>query len=95
MNLKNAVVAQPQFAQGAQLLGHSNQSSMHHVRSVLSQPKNFALEAGGDGMVQLCQLALGLGAYFDGVGHLTKRGFHCSNLPARSSRRAWRRSRMI
>jgi hypothetical protein len=67
---------------------------MNHYGSILCQPDELIFNYGAYGRIQFLQLRIRRGTYFDGVGHCVRRGRHGLNLPARSSWRASRNSRM-
>jgi hypothetical protein len=93
--VQDAKIAHAEFAQTRQVCRHPNKSPMHHDGGIFKEPLDFVFDACTDSGVQLRELRVGLGAYFDPVGHGMWRGFQALNLPARSSRRAARSSAMI
>lgn len=72
--IKDAVVANADFAQAFEVLGHPDQPAMDHGVRVLGKPRDLPFHARTDGGIQSRQLAVRLGPYFDGVGHAMWRG---------------------
>ena len=68
---------------------------MNDVSCILRQPDYLASNSRSDHWIEFAQLRTCLRAYFDSVGHETRRGFHALNFPAKSWRRASRSSAMI
>jgi len=86
--VKNPPVANAEFAETGQIVGHSNQPPVNHDGGIFREPENFAFDACSDGGVESGQLRIRARAYFDPVGHDRWRGFQFLNLPALSSLRA-------
>lgn len=68
---------------------------MNHVGCILRQPDYLAFNSQSDRSIESLNCALAFGAYFDSIGHETRRGFHALNFPAKSWRRASRSSAII
>jgi len=69
--IKDAPVADAEFAETGQILGHSHEPAMHHDRGIFGQPDYFAFDAGFDGWIGFGKLCVCPRAYFDPVGHDT------------------------
>src|SRR5438067_1619935 len=92
--LENSLISNPKLAESSEIAGHAEQSAMQHCVGVLSEPDNLSFNTNGDGGVRFSQLAVCFWTYFGLAGHESWRGFHGLNLPAKSSCRACRSSRM-
>src|SRR5215472_13826531 len=77
------------------IIRHTDKPPMNHVSCILRQADYFAFNSQSDRWIEFAQLRTSLRAYFDSVGHETRRGFHALNFPAKSWRRASRSSAMI
>ena len=69
--VENPPVADAEFAEAGQVVGHSNQPTMNHDGGVFREPEDFAFDTCADGGVEFGQLRVRADAYFDPVGHDT------------------------
>ena len=67
--VENPPVADAEFAETGQIIGHSDEPPMDHHGGIFREPENFAFDTRADGGVEFGQLRVRARTYFDPVGH--------------------------
>ena len=69
--VENAMVADAEFAKTGEVVGQTNESPVHHRRSVFREPDNLPFDTRADGRIEPGELRVSPEPYFDAVGHGT------------------------
>ena len=72
--VEDAPVADAEFAQARKFVRHSDETPVNDGGGVFREPRDLALDACADSGVERGKLRIGLGTYFDSVGHEMWRG---------------------
>ena len=72
--IEDAPVADAEVAQARKFVWHADETPVNDDGGVFSEPRDLAFDACANGGVERGKLRIGLGTYFDSVGHEMWRG---------------------